>query len=92
MTIHDILETVLVHSVIGDPLYDFGSHAMIDDETHRKHVLREIRSHMTISDDSEIEALSMVEHFITSAPVGVDLNKAVVDHVGNYVPDGWSYV
>lgn len=92
MTIHDILETALVHSVINEPLYDFGSHGMIDDETHRQYILKEVREYRPFSDDSELDALSKVENFVLSAPVGVDINKATVDEVGNYIPKGWDHV
>jgi len=72
----EILDTAIVHSVINKPLYDFGKTGMIDDETHRKFAIKEIHEEMEHSDESEIEALSKVEHFLQTAPVGQDLHDA----------------
>lgn len=90
--INRILDTAVVHSEMGKPLYDFGKNAVINDEFHKAACIQEAWQEAEYSDESEIEELNMLEHFLSSAPIGKDLSKAVIDDVGNYVPEGWSYV
>lgn len=86
MKIHELINTAFAQSAtFGEcSLRKFAENEQIEDYTHAAEMSKEIIVLKDISDSEEIDALTKLFRFVTTAPYGESLSRAKVNEKGEY--------